>query len=44
MLEVVQTPSGIGYKLDGEVFGSPSGAAKHLTGGSINGWEFWKIS
>ena len=29
--------------LDGEIFESPSGAAKTITGSSVNGWWFWKL-
>jgi hypothetical protein len=29
--------------LDGEIFESPSGAAKRVTGSSVNGWWFWKL-
>jgi len=29
--------------LDGEIFESPSGAAKGVTGSSVNGWWFWKL-
>jgi hypothetical protein len=29
--------------LDGEIFESPSGAAKSVTGSSVNGWWFWKL-
>ena len=29
--------------LDGEIFESPSGAAKGITGSSVNGWWFWKL-
>jgi hypothetical protein len=29
--------------LDGEIFESPSGAARTITGSSVNGWWFWKL-
>jgi hypothetical protein len=29
--------------LDGEIFESPSGAAKGVTGSNVNGWWFWKL-
>jgi hypothetical protein len=28
---------------DGEIFESPSGAARGVTGSSVNGWSFWKL-
>ncbi|MEW9872625.1 DUF262 domain-containing protein [Arthrobacter sp. HS15c] len=28
---------------DGQVFGTPSGAAHHLRKGATNGWEFWAL-
>jgi hypothetical protein len=40
-LKVVSTPHGIGYDVGGQVFKSPSGAAKSITKTSINGWVFW---
>lgn len=29
--------------VDGEVFDSPSGAAKRIRGGAANGWVFWRL-
>lgn len=41
--EVVQTEEGLRYRTDdGELFSSPSSAAKHVMGGTAaNGWRFW---
>ena len=42
--EVVETPEGVRYQVDrGEIFRSPSSAAKHVTGGAVNGWVFWSV-
>lgn len=40
-LTVVKTPGGTGYKVNGEVFTSPSTAAKSITGSEVNGWVWW---
>ena len=42
--EVVETPEGVRYQVAGETFKSPSSAAKHVTGGAVNGWVFWSIA
>ncbi|QDV69031.1 hypothetical protein Poly24_27450 [Rosistilla carotiformis] len=44
-LTVVKTDSGIGYELLGEVYRSPTAAAKALVGKdqSTNGRKFWHI-
>jgi hypothetical protein len=42
-LKVVKGNGGIGYKLEGIVYSSPSAAAKSITGSEVNGWKFWKI-
>ena len=44
--EVVETPEGVRYQVDGgEIFKSPSSAAKHVMGGiAANGWRFWSIA
>ena len=44
--EVVQTEDGLRFKTDdGELFKSPSSAAKHVMGGiAANGWRFWSIA
>jgi Protein of unknown function (DUF2924) len=42
--EVVETPEGVRYQIEGETFKSASSAAKHVTGGAINGWVFWSIA
>ena len=40
---VVSTDKGVGFKVGGKVYASPSGAAKSITGGEVNGWRFWGI-
>ncbi len=42
-LKVIKAGGGIAYELGGTVFPSTSAAAKSLTKGEVNGWEFWKI-
>jgi hypothetical protein len=42
-LKVIKTGGSIAYELCGEVFPSPSAAAKSLTKGEVNGWKFWRI-
>jgi hypothetical protein len=42
-LKIVKAEGGVGYELDGTVYSSPSTAAKSLTKGEVNGWQFWKI-
>jgi hypothetical protein len=31
------------YKVNNELFSSPSGAARFITKQNVNGWRFWKI-
>jgi len=33
----------IGYKVNDQIFKSPSGAAKSITEQEVNGWRFWNI-
>lgn len=44
-MEVVETPSGVGYKVLGEVYRSPTAAAKSIVGKDqqTNGWNFWNM-
>lgn len=42
-LTVVKADETVGFKLGNEVFKTPSGAAKSITGNEINGWAFWGI-
>ena len=30
-------------KVDGQTFGTPSGAGKHVKGAITNGWHFWRL-
>ncbi len=43
--EVVRIEDGLRFKTDdGELFNSPSSAAKHVMGGiAANGWRFWSL-
>lgn len=40
---VVSKDGGVGYKVRGELFTSPSSAAKSVTGSDSNGWVWWGI-
>jgi hypothetical protein len=40
-LYVVRHEDRICYKMDGEIYASPSAAAKMLTKSEVNGWKFW---
>ncbi len=42
-MEVVKVNGKICYKVNGKIYGSPSGAAKSLTRHEVNGWRFWRI-
>jgi hypothetical protein len=42
-LAVIKVSEGVGFKLGGTVYSSPSAAAKSITNGEVNGWKFWKI-
>jgi len=42
-LKIVSTPRGIGYEVCGQVFRSPSAAAKSITKTAVNGWAFWHM-
>ena len=42
-LRVIKMGGSIAYELGGEVFPSPSSAAKSVTKGEVNGWKFWSI-
>lgn len=43
-LKVVKLKAGIAYELNGQIFKSPTSAAKSLTKSEVNGWIFWKIA
>lgn len=40
-VRVVRLGDGLGYELGGEVYASPTAAAKAVTGTAVNGWQFW---
>jgi hypothetical protein len=42
-LKIISTPSGIGYEVRGQIFRSPSAAAKSITKTAVNGWVFWHM-
>jgi hypothetical protein len=42
-LKIVSIPSGIGYEVGGQVFRSPSAAAKSIAKTAVNGWVFWRL-
>jgi hypothetical protein len=42
-MEVVNISGKTAYKVGGELFNSPSGAAKSITKKEANGWDFWGI-
>lgn len=42
-MEIVATRRGIGYRVSGKTFTSPSAAGKSVTRHSINGWKFWNM-
>ena len=42
--EVVETPEGIRYRVNGKEYKSPSAAGSAIMGGiSCNGWRFWSV-
>ena len=42
-LTVVKADGGIVFKVEGNVFRTPTGAAKSITGCAVNGWVWWGI-
>lgn len=44
-MTVVESDSGVGYEVDGEVYRSPTAAAKAVVGVDqfVNGRKFWKL-
>jgi hypothetical protein len=42
-LHVIERDGKICYKMAGKIYSSPSGAAKALLKGSVNGWKYWKM-
>ena len=40
---VVKEGETIQYQVEGQLFKTPTAAAKHITKDEINGWRFWKI-
>jgi hypothetical protein len=42
-MTVVETSGGVGYRVSGKVYKSPSGAAKAITKCAANGWRWWHI-
>jgi hypothetical protein len=42
-LHVIERNGKICYEMNRKIYSSPSGAAKALTKGSVNGWKFWNM-
>jgi hypothetical protein len=42
-MTVVRMGKGIGYEVNGNVFQSPTGAARHLAKWDVNGYRFWNM-
>lgn len=42
-LTIVKTEGGVGFKVAGKTFRTPTGAAKSITGSDVNGWMWWGI-
>lgn len=40
-LKVINTPKGLAYELDDQVYETPTSAAKNITKFEVNGWRFW---
>lgn len=40
---VVKDDEGIAYKVNGEIFQTPSAAGRYVTKGEVNGWKFWHM-
>jgi hypothetical protein len=42
-LKIVKSDGEIAYEVGNTAFPSPSGAARSITKGQVNGWKFWRI-
>jgi hypothetical protein len=42
-MRTVQQDGNISYEVEGQIFRSPTAAARHVTKGEVNGWVFWGI-
>jgi len=42
-MRVVERGGKISYQVDGQLFRTPSAAARHVTNYEKNGWVFWHI-
>jgi hypothetical protein len=40
---IAQKDGKIAFEVAGDVFATPSGAAKSITKQEVNGWAFWRI-
>jgi len=43
-LEIVDYNGKIGFKVNNNIYLTPTGAAKSITNSDVNGWSFWKIN
>lgn len=43
-LKVIYSPNGLAFELDGDIFKTPTAAAKSITKREVNGWEFWLMN
>ena len=42
-MTIVKTEKGIGYKVENNIYSSPSAAATSVSQNAVNGWIFWHI-
>ena len=43
ILKVVNWSNGLGYELNGQIYDTPTAAAKSITKFEVNGWRFWHL-
>ena len=43
-LKVIKTGGNIAFELGGEIFFTPTAAAKSITKNEVNGWRFWRMN
>lgn len=42
-MKIVKRGTGLGYRVNGIVYNTPSAAANSISKNKANGWTFWKI-